>query len=61
MHSFSVVTFSVSSSEPPASALGTYDIIINFSWHINKEIVNYLRSMGYKKKIFAILPDFKEL
>jgi len=38
-----------------------YDIIINFSWHINKEIVNYLRSMGYKKKIFAILPDFKEL
>ncbi len=36
-------------------------IIINLAWHINKEIKNYLRKMGYKGKIIDILEtkDFK--
>ena len=38
-----------------------YDIIINFSWHINNEIVSYLREIGYKNKIFSILPTLEEL
>jgi len=36
-------------------------IIINLAWHINKEIKNYLRKMGFKGKIIDILDskDFK--
>ena len=30
-------------------------IIINFSWHISKEIKRYLRSNGYKGKIYNII------
>ena len=30
-------------------------IIINFSWHISKEIKKYLRSKGYRGKIYNII------
>ncbi len=38
-----------------------YDIIINFSWHINNEIVSYLRKIGYRNRIFSILPKLEEI
>lgn len=38
-------------------------IIINFSWHISREINRYLKSKGYKGKIYNILEkkDFTKL
>ena len=30
-------------------------IIINFSWHISKEIKKYLRTKGYRGKIYNII------
>ena len=32
-------------------------VILNFSWHISKEIKNYLRNNGYKGKIYNILEN----
>lgn len=35
--------------------MNSFKIIINFSWHISKEIKRYLRSNGYKGKIYNII------
>jgi hypothetical protein len=36
-------------------------VLLIWAWHIHQEIADYLRSAGYKGKIYTPLPEFKEI
>ena len=35
------------------------DVVVNFAWHINGEIIEYLIESDFKNQIFIILPNCK--
>tara|TARA_Y100000022_G_C13246865_1_gene375218 strand:- start:597 stop:1832 length:1236 start_codon:yes stop_codon:yes gene_type:complete len=37
------------------------EVILIWAWHIHEEIAGYLRSAGYKGRLFTPLPVFKEI
>lgn len=37
------------------------EVMIIWGWHISKEIATYMRSMGFKGKLFTPLPNFSEI
>ena len=37
------------------------DVLLIWAWHIHEEIAGYLRSLGYKGRLFTPLPKFKEI
>ena len=36
-------------------------VLLIWAWHIHEEIAGYLRTAGYKGRIFIPLPEFKEI
>ena len=41
--------------------INNYDVVVNFAWHINEEIIAYLKTTDFEKDIYTILPSFKKL
>lgn len=45
----------ISSDDEFLEIISSTEVVINLAWHISKEIVDYLKSLGYNGEIFDIL------
>ena len=41
--------------------LSEYNAIINLAWHINDEIIEYIKTTSFKGEIYSILPKFEKI